>query len=93
MEAVEPLSLKLLRLVLRYTGYTEATLETAVISNPLAYRALIVDTDLWRLAEPSTQCLYYQQFSDITSRSIYAEFNIKRLSRMRKFGSTYYGRP
>lgn len=83
----EPFSLRVLRTVLDYTGYQESNPESSVIANALAYRALIVDSDIWRSLEGSTQQLYYKQFVDVIAVSRFAQFNIKRLTRMRKFTS------
>ena len=80
----EPFSLRLLRLILSNVGHDERNPEASVISNPLAYRAMIVDSDLWRSSEGSTQRLYYKQFVDFIAKSHHASFNIRRLGRMRK---------
>ncbi|KAL9082432.1 MAG: hypothetical protein Q9159_006421 [Coniocarpon cinnabarinum] len=80
--------LKLLRLILHHVGHDTQNAALSVISNPLAYRALIVDSDIWRTAEGSSQSLYYQQYVDFIARSGYAAFNIRRLSRMSKFKAT-----
>lgn len=79
----ESLSLEILTLVLKFVGYRAEKPEDSVIDNPLAYRILLVDFDLWRSAAPSVQRLYYDQFAAFGTRSKYHQFNTKRLSRMR----------
>lgn len=79
----ELLSLEVLSLILKFVGYRTETPEDSVIDNPLAYRILLVDFDVWRSAAPSVQKLYYDQFTAFGVRSKYHQFNTKRLSRMR----------
>ena len=79
----ELLSLEILNLILKFVGYRAETPEDSVIDNPLAYRILLVDSDIWRSAAPSVQKLYYDQFTAFGVRSKYHQFNTKRLSRMR----------
>ena len=78
------LPLEVLLEILRFVGYRTDKPEDSVIINPLAYRVLLVDTDLWRNAEREVQKLYYDQFIVFGSRSKFYHFNAKRLSRMRK---------
>lgn len=82
-----PFSLRLLQLILENVGYNFKDPTSSVISNPLAYRALIVDSDIWRSSEGVSQKLYYKQFIDFIATSQHASFNIKRLSRMRMSGN------
>ncbi len=81
--SLELLSLDILALILKFIGYQMEKPEDSVIVNPLAYRVLLVDFDLWRSAAPSVQKLYYQQFTIFGVSSKYHLFNTKRLSRMR----------
>lgn len=80
---LESLSLGIVALILKFVGYRIEKPEDSVIINPLAYRVLIVDFDLWRSAAPAVQKLYYEQFTDFGVNSKYHVFNTKRLSRMR----------
>lgn len=77
------LPLECLTLILEFVGYREDKLEESVINNPLAYRVLLVDSDMWRSVAPSVQRLYYKQFTIFGVGSKYHRFNAKRLSRMR----------
>ncbi|KAI9672618.1 MAG: hypothetical protein M1831_000053 [Alyxoria varia] len=77
------LSLKLLRMVLEFVGYNFIAAEESLIINPLAYRMLLVDSDLWRTSDAATQQLYYEQFVTFAVNSQNWEFNSKRLNRMR----------
>lgn len=78
------LPLRVLIEILKFVGYRIDRPEDSVIINPLAHRILLVDTDLWRGAEPQVQKLYYEQFIVFGSRSKFYQFNTKRLSRMRE---------
>lgn len=78
------LSLELLRLTLRFVGYDFEQPNRSIITNPLAYRVLLVDLEIWRLGELPLVELYYSQFRDFASDSHYRRFNSKRLARMRR---------
>lgn len=62
----------------------------SIIINPLAYRILLVDFDMWRKADMQTQKKYFTQFVTFGQGSKYHHFNAKRLFRMRKFLSPRY---
>ena len=79
------LSMQVLVELLKFVGYSMEKPEDSVINNPLAYRTLLVDSDLWRTTEPTVQKLYYEQFIVFGIRSKYHLFNMKRLSRMRQY--------
>jgi hypothetical protein len=83
----EKLSFELLSLVLCFVGYNHERPEDSVINNPLAYRILLVDFDMWRKTAILTQRLYYKQFITFGLRSKYHVFNSRRLLRMRKYPS------
>ena len=73
-----------LRLVLDFVGYRVDKPVESVINNPLAYRTLLVDLDIWRHSSLDVQKLYYEQFTTFAINSKYHQFNTKRLSRMSK---------
>lgn len=77
------LSLLLLRLILDFVGYNFTNPRVSVINNPLAYRVLLVDTDVWRQADMEVQKLYFQQFITFGVDSQNRRFNARRLVRMR----------
>jgi hypothetical protein len=79
------LGLELLRLTLKFVGYDFECPNRSIITNPLAYRVLLVDLDIWRLGDPALLSLYYSQFSTFAAESNFRRFNAKRLSRMRRF--------
>jgi hypothetical protein len=83
----EKLSFELLSLVLGFVGYNHELPEDSVINNPLAYRILLVDFDMWRKTAILTQRLYYKQFVSFGVSSKYHVFNSRRLLRMRKYRS------
>lgn len=77
------LAIDLLRLILEFVGYDFENPPRSIITNPLAYRVLLVDLDIWRFGEPSLLQMYYSQFSTFAIDSQNRRFNAKRLSRMR----------
>ncbi|KAL1984031.1 hypothetical protein VTN96DRAFT_9628 [Rasamsonia emersonii] len=77
------LAIDLLRLILTFVGYNFENPTTSMITNPLAYRVLLVDLDIWRFGELSLLQMYYSQFSTFATESQHRRFNAKRLSRMR----------
>ena len=79
----EELGMELLISVLDFVGYVRECPEESVINNPLAYRILLVDLDIWRSAAPKVQKLYYEQFVTFGIGSKHHNFNAKRLLRMR----------
>jgi hypothetical protein len=84
-EERDKLGFQLLSLVLDFLGYTHDQPEESFIINPLAYRVLLVDFDMWRKTAPVTQKLYYKQFITFGVQSKFHQFNSKRLLRMRKY--------
>ncbi|KAJ5350153.1 hypothetical protein N7541_007880 [Penicillium brevicompactum] len=77
------LTLDLLRLTLAFVGYDFERPNRSIITNPLAYRVLLVDMDVWRLSESQVLELYYSQFCTFSSDSNFRRFNARRLGRMR----------
>lgn len=90
IKAHELLSKDILHLVLRFIGYTFEKPEESVINNPLAYRILLVDFDVWRSCAQSVQKLYYEQFTVFAINSKHHQFNSKRLMRMRELNDELY---
>jgi len=83
-EEQNKLTLDLLRLTLAFVGYNFERPNHSIITNPLAYRILLVDMDIWRLGELPLLNLYYSQFRTFATDSNYRRFNARRLGRMRK---------
>ena len=77
-------SLRSLHLILEFVGLCKEKPEESIINNPLAYRILLVDTDVWRTLSSDVQKVYYAQFKTFLKQSKYHGFNAKRLSRMSK---------
>lgn len=77
------LAFQLLSLILDFVGYNHAEPMESFIINPLAYRILLIDLDIWRKSAPRIQELYYKQFVTFAVKSKYHEFNSRRLIRMR----------
>jgi len=80
----DQLGFQLLSLVLEFVGYNHEKPEESFIINPLAYRILLVDFDMWRKTALITQRLYYKQFITFGVQSKFHQFNSRRLLRMRK---------
>ena len=83
-EEQNALTLDLLRLTLAFVGYDFEHPNHSIITNPLAYRILLVDMDIWRLGELPLLKLYYSQFQAFATDSNYRRFNARRLARMRE---------
>lgn len=77
----EKLAMDLLILVLKFVGYDFQDPRKSIIINPLAFRILLVDLDVWRIGGIPLLKLYYSQFVVFSSESYYHHFNTKRLSR------------
>lgn len=85
MEECESFISDLLREVLRFVGYDEQSPTESLIINPLAYRVLLVDLEIWRRANSlETQKLYYEQFVQFAKGSKHHHYNAKRFQRIRK---------
>jgi hypothetical protein len=84
-DELSTLTLDLLRLTLAFVGYDFNQPNRSIITNPLAYRVLLVDMDVWRLGESPVLELYYSQFRKFASDSNHRRFNARRLGRMRKY--------
>ncbi|EPE05252.1 beige beach domain-containing protein [Ophiostoma piceae UAMH 11346] len=74
---------RLLKLVLAFVGYDFTSPIDSFCINPLAYRILLIDLDIWRKAGSDTQRLYYEQFETFAIMSKFHQFNNQRLLRMR----------
>ncbi|KAF9701788.1 hypothetical protein EKO04_001077 [Ascochyta lentis] len=75
---------QLLSVILRFVGYDEQRPEESLIINPLAYRVLLVDLEIWRRATSlDTQKKYYTQFVQFAKGSKHHHYNAKRFHRIR----------
>ncbi|KAF2014521.1 beach-domain-containing protein [Aaosphaeria arxii CBS 175.79] len=80
----ESFLLQLLQVVLRFVGYDATHPEESLIINPLAYRVLLVDLEIWRQSTSvETQALYYNQFVHFAKESKHHHYNAKRFHRIR----------
>ncbi|RDA88364.1 hypothetical protein CP532_5576 [Ophiocordyceps camponoti-leonardi (nom. inval.)] len=82
-EERDSLAFRLLSLVLGFVGYNHLEPIESFIVNPLAYRILLIDLDIWRKGSNRTQELFYKQFVTFAVNSKHHEFNSRRLIRMR----------
>ncbi|KAK2748947.1 hypothetical protein FQN57_007230 [Myotisia sp. PD_48] len=69
--------------ILKFVGYDFENPKKSIIINPLAYRILLIDLDIWKLGDLPLLEIYYSQFRTFCAESHYHKFNAKRLSRMR----------
>lgn len=83
------LAFQLLSLILGFVGYNHTEPMESFIINPLAYRILLIDLDIWRKSAPRIQELYYKQFVTFAVKSKYHEFNSRRLIRMSMLHDAY----
>lgn len=86
-EERDRLAFQILSLVLGFVGHSHEEPSESFIINPLAYRILLIDLDIWRRSSPRVQELYYRQFLTFAVESKYRSFNSRRLVRMRKYVS------
>ncbi|PHH90184.1 hypothetical protein CDD83_4315 [Cordyceps sp. RAO-2017] len=82
-EERDSLTFRVLSLVLGFVGYNHVDPIESFIVNPLAYRILLIDLDIWRRSAQRTQELFYKQFVTFAVNSKHHEFNSRRLIRMR----------
>jgi len=57
-------------------------LRHSVITNPLAFRFLLLDFDLWSLTSPSVQRFHFESLCGLIETSIWSRFSMKRISKM-----------
>ena len=79
------LAMDLLILILKFVGYNFENPKKSLIVNPLAYRVLLVDLEIWGLCELPLLEIYYSQFRTLCVESHHHRFNARRLARMRKY--------
>lgn len=79
------LTMDLLILILKFVGYDFENPKKSIIVNPLAYRVLLVDLEIWGLCELPLLEVYYSQFRTLCVESHHHRFNARRLARMRKY--------
>jgi len=79
----ETLIHELLKTILEFLGLDLERPQKSLMLNPMAYRSLLLDNELWRNVTIASQGLYYQQFHWLLQGNDNPHFNIKRLSRVR----------
>ncbi|KAK5988615.1 Beigehomolog 1-like protein [Cladobotryum mycophilum] len=82
-EERDSLAFQTLSLILGFVGFNHAEPIDSFIVNPLAYRSLLIDLDIWRKSGSRVQELYYKQFVTFAVNSKHHDFNSRRLIRMR----------
>jgi len=74
---------ELLLVVLKFLGINLEKPHSSVMLNPMAYRALLMDMDIWRAGTTDSQKLYYEQFTWLLENNKDAQYNSKRLTKAR----------
>ena len=88
-EDCETFVAQLLSVILRFVGYDEQQPTESLIINPLAYRVLLVDLEIWRKATSlQTQTQYYTQFVQFAKGSKHHHYNAKRFHRISMWASS-----
>jgi hypothetical protein len=88
-EDCETFVAQLLSVILRFVGYDEQEPTESLIINPLAYRVLLVDLEIWRKATSlKTQTQYYTQFVQFAKGSKHHHYNAKRFHRISMWASS-----
>lgn len=64
--------------ILSILGVDENNPEDAVVNNSTAYRALALEFELWALAKPEVQKVYFQHFEALLSNSKHKRYNLLR---------------
>lgn len=91
-EQCEKFVAQLLSVILGFVGYDEQYPEESLIINPLAYRVLLVDLEIWRRATSlETQKKYYTQFVHFAKGSKHHHYNAKRFHRISMCASRSFG--
>jgi hypothetical protein len=88
-EDCETFVAQLLSVILQFIGYDEQEPTESLIINPLAYRVLLVDLEIWRKATSlKTQTQYYTQFVQFAKGSKHHHYNAKRFHRISMWASS-----
>ncbi|KAL8292462.1 hypothetical protein RQP46_001074 [Phenoliferia psychrophenolica] len=68
--------------LLAFVGFDFVIPAKSVVSNPLAFRFLVLDFGLWGLTDPAVQRAHCDRLREFVERSQHKEFNTRRLSKM-----------
>lgn len=83
-ESIDWLPLRLMKLLIHSTTLNFQDKTSAIIANPLAYRLIIIDNQVWQQCSVDTQKYFFEQLTVFILESQNKTFNLKRLIRMRK---------
>lgn len=78
------ITVQLQNLIFLFVGLNQSNPNESVVVNPLAYRFLILDFDVWKKTDLAVQTAHLHQFVTFTHSSRFHRFNAKRLLKMRK---------
>lgn len=70
--------------ILKFVGYDCEEPSKSVVSNPLAFRFLVLDFGLWSVMEPGIQWAHFDRLREFVQRSVHRDFNTRRLAKMRE---------
>ncbi|MBW0476383.1 hypothetical protein O181_016098 [Austropuccinia psidii MF-1] len=62
--------------------FTDNGLKESVITNPLAFRFLLLDFDLWSSTRPEVQLKHFQSLCGMIENSVWSHFVMKRISKL-----------
>ncbi|KAK4701644.1 hypothetical protein P7C70_g4583, partial [Phenoliferia sp. Uapishka_3] len=68
--------------ILAFVGFDFENPELSVVSNPLAFRFLVLDLGLWSTTEEEVQLAHFCQLKGFLEGSQHNEFNTRRLAKM-----------
>ncbi|KAI8062664.1 hypothetical protein BC940DRAFT_244085, partial [Gongronella butleri] len=75
----ELMTVEFLELLLSFVGKNTAVPEKSVISNPFAYRSVILNFEVWKKTSIDVQRLHLDQFILFMQTSHHRSFNVRRL--------------
>lgn len=77
------LAMELFLSVLEFVGYSKTNPTESILLNPLAYRILVIDLDVWRQCDLPLLELYYSQYTVFVTQSRHHRFNFRKVIRTR----------
>ncbi|EIE91401.1 hypothetical protein RO3G_16112 [Rhizopus delemar RA 99-880] len=75
------ITLELFELLLVFIGKDVKNLENSIINNPLAYRYVVLNFEIWKKTSLDVQKAHLEQFILFLNNSKLRSFNVKRLSK------------
>ncbi|ORX58974.1 hypothetical protein DM01DRAFT_1301754 [Hesseltinella vesiculosa] len=73
------ITVEFLNLLLKFVGKNSASPDQSVISNPFAYRSVILNFEVWKKTKIEVQRVHLEQFIVFMQTSVHRQFNVRRL--------------